>query len=185
MRHVAAEMERQGFDLPLLIGGATTSKNYPHGPCKIAPHYHRGPVIHVVDASRAVEDTLAAAQCHTARRLRCRRRCRIRRTAAQARRPHLAQTAAAVCRRASQPRPARLGRLYAACAHLHRCARFRGDRSGEVSAHALIGRPSFPSGSWPAAIRPFLTTPPSANQRASSLHRMPRTCSIASSPSNG
>ena len=52
MRHVAAEMERQGFDLPLLIGGATTSKV--HTAVKIEPNYSRGPVIHVVDASRAV-----------------------------------------------------------------------------------------------------------------------------------
>ena len=52
MRHVAQEMERQGFDLPLLIGGATTSKV--HTAVKIAPQYARGPVVHVVDASRAV-----------------------------------------------------------------------------------------------------------------------------------
>ncbi len=52
MRHVAQEMERQGFDLPLLIGGATTSKV--HTAVKIAPQYPRGPVVHVVDASRAV-----------------------------------------------------------------------------------------------------------------------------------
>jgi 5-methyltetrahydrofolate--homocysteine methyltransferase len=37
MRHVAAEMERQGFDLPLLIGGATTSKI--HTAVKIEPNY--------------------------------------------------------------------------------------------------------------------------------------------------
>ena len=52
MRHVAGEMERQGFYLPLLIGGATTSKI--HTAVKIDPEYNRGPVIHVVDASRAV-----------------------------------------------------------------------------------------------------------------------------------
>jgi len=52
MRHVAAEMDREGFDLPLLIGGATTSKV--HTAVKIEPNYHRGPVVHVVDASRAV-----------------------------------------------------------------------------------------------------------------------------------
>lgn len=52
MRHVAAEMEREGFDIPLLIGGATTSKV--HTAVKIDPKYTRGPVIHVVDASRAV-----------------------------------------------------------------------------------------------------------------------------------
>jgi 5-methyltetrahydrofolate--homocysteine methyltransferase len=51
MAHVAREMERQGFELPLLIGGATTSRA--HTAVKIAPAYH-GPVVHVVDASRAV-----------------------------------------------------------------------------------------------------------------------------------
>jgi len=51
MAHVAGEMERQGFTLPLLIGGATTSRT--HTAVKIAPAY-RGPVVHVLDASRAV-----------------------------------------------------------------------------------------------------------------------------------
>ena len=50
MVHVAKEMEREGFILPLLIGGATTSRA--HTAVKIAPSYS-GPVIHVVDASRA------------------------------------------------------------------------------------------------------------------------------------
>jgi 5-methyltetrahydrofolate--homocysteine methyltransferase len=54
MTHVAREMERQGFSLPLLIGGATTSK--PHTAVKIAPHYS-APVVHVLDASRAVPIT--------------------------------------------------------------------------------------------------------------------------------
>jgi len=51
MAHVAREMERQGFDVPLLIGGATTSKR--HTAVRIAPAYH-GPVVHVLDASRGV-----------------------------------------------------------------------------------------------------------------------------------
>ena len=51
MALVAAEMEREGFQLPLLIGGATTSRI--HTAIKIAPRYH-GPVVHVLDASRAV-----------------------------------------------------------------------------------------------------------------------------------
>ncbi len=51
MVHVAKEMERQGFELPLLIGGATTSKI--HTAVKIAPNYSH-PVVHVTDASRAV-----------------------------------------------------------------------------------------------------------------------------------
>jgi 5-methyltetrahydrofolate--homocysteine methyltransferase len=54
MVHVAREMERQGFTLPLLIGGATTSRA--HTAVKIAPHYSQ-PVIHVLDASRAVPVT--------------------------------------------------------------------------------------------------------------------------------
>lgn len=52
MRHVAREMQREGITLPLLIGGATTSKI--HTAVKIEPEYHNGPVVHVVDASRAV-----------------------------------------------------------------------------------------------------------------------------------
>jgi 5-methyltetrahydrofolate--homocysteine methyltransferase len=51
MVHVAREMKREGFDLPLLIGGATTSKA--HTAVKIAPNYEHG-VVHVLDASRAV-----------------------------------------------------------------------------------------------------------------------------------
>jgi 5-methyltetrahydrofolate--homocysteine methyltransferase len=51
MAHVAKEMERQGFQVPLLIGGATTSKA--HTAVKIAPAYSQ-PVVHVLDASRAV-----------------------------------------------------------------------------------------------------------------------------------
>jgi len=51
MAHVAREMEREGLKLPLLIGGATTSKA--HTAVKIAPGYSQ-PVVHVLDASRAV-----------------------------------------------------------------------------------------------------------------------------------
>ena len=51
MAHVAGELEREGFSLPLLIGGATTSRA--HTAVKIAPRYS-APVVHVADASRAV-----------------------------------------------------------------------------------------------------------------------------------
>ncbi len=51
MAHVASELEREGFSLPLLIGGATTSRA--HTAIRIAPEYS-GPTVHVVDASRAV-----------------------------------------------------------------------------------------------------------------------------------
>lgn len=52
MVHLAKEMERQDFHLPLLIGGATTSKI--HTAVKIDPEYSKGPVIHVLDASKSV-----------------------------------------------------------------------------------------------------------------------------------
>lgn len=52
MVHMASEMEREGFDIPLLIGGATTSRV--HTAVKIAPRYTKGQAIYVTDASRAV-----------------------------------------------------------------------------------------------------------------------------------
>lgn len=52
MVHVASEMQRQGFELPLMIGGATTSPA--HTAVKIEPAYSKAPVIHTTDASRAV-----------------------------------------------------------------------------------------------------------------------------------
>ncbi len=52
MVHVASEMERQGFDIPLLIGGATTSRA--HTAVRIEPAYKRGPTVYVTDASRGV-----------------------------------------------------------------------------------------------------------------------------------
>jgi 5-methyltetrahydrofolate--homocysteine methyltransferase len=57
MCNVAAEMERQGFDIPLLIGGATTSRV--HTAVKIHPNYRRGQAVYVNDASRAVGVTSA------------------------------------------------------------------------------------------------------------------------------
>ena len=52
MVFVAQEMERRGFELPLLIGGATTSRT--HTAVRIEPAYHAGPTTYVLDASRAV-----------------------------------------------------------------------------------------------------------------------------------
>jgi 5-methyltetrahydrofolate--homocysteine methyltransferase len=52
MSHLASELERQGMTMPLLIGGATTSRV--HTAVKIDPNYRGGPVVHVNDASRAV-----------------------------------------------------------------------------------------------------------------------------------
>jgi 5-methyltetrahydrofolate--homocysteine methyltransferase len=52
MVHVAGEMQREGFDIPLLIGGATTSRV--HTAVKIDPQYDKGQAVYVADASRAV-----------------------------------------------------------------------------------------------------------------------------------
>ncbi len=52
MVFVASEMERRGFDIPLLIGGATTSRT--HTAVKVEPAYHAGSTTYVIDASRAV-----------------------------------------------------------------------------------------------------------------------------------
>ncbi len=52
MAFFAGELEREGLDVPLLIGGATTSRV--HTAVKIDPNYRKGPVVHVNDASRAV-----------------------------------------------------------------------------------------------------------------------------------
>ena len=52
MAHVAKEMQRQGFTIPLLIGGATTSRV--HTAVKVEPNYLNGPTVYVTDASRAV-----------------------------------------------------------------------------------------------------------------------------------
>ncbi|MEY4105880.1 MAG: hypothetical protein RL181_222 [Bacteroidota bacterium] len=65
MVHVAKEMERQQFQIPLLIGGATTSKT--HTAVKIEPHYSY-PVVHVLDASRGVGVAGALLTEDTARR---------------------------------------------------------------------------------------------------------------------
>ena len=67
MAFVASEMEREGFTIPLLIGGATTSRT--HTAVKIEPHYS-GPVVHVIDASRAVGVAGALLEPRPARRVR-------------------------------------------------------------------------------------------------------------------
>ena len=76
MCHVAAEMEREGFDIPLLIGGATTSRV--HTAVKIHPNYRRGQTVYVNDAvacSRGrVEPDFERNTCFLHRR----RPCRIR-----------------------------------------------------------------------------------------------------------
>ena len=110
MCHVAAEMERQGFDLPLLIGGATTSRV--HTAVKIHPNYQRGQAVYVNDASRAVGVAQALMSARGQARL-CRRAARrIRQHRRRACARAGGQGAAAARRRARQCAQARLvGRL--------------------------------------------------------------------------
>ena len=88
MVHVAAEMEREGFDIPLLIGGATTSRV--HTAVKIHPRYARGQAVYVTDASRAV-GVVSALLSPEAKRRAMSRRC--------------APSTARSRRRTSAPRP--------------------------------------------------------------------------------
>ena len=74
MRHVASEMEREGFEVPLLIGGATTSRL--HTAVKIRPNYLKGSTIHVPDASKAVgvvQELMSEERRENVPGLRCRR----------------------------------------------------------------------------------------------------------------
>ena len=73
MVNVASEMEREGFDIPLLIGGATTSRV--HTAVKIHPNYQRGQAVYVNDASRAVGvvSSLFSPKRSTITSRRCRR----------------------------------------------------------------------------------------------------------------
>ena len=102
MVHVAREMERQGFKLPLLIGGATTSRA--HTAVKIAPHYSE-PVVHVLDASRAVAGGDEPAQRRRQGRLRRAASCRLRAAAQGARGAATAQARSRWRRRARSGTP--------------------------------------------------------------------------------
>ncbi len=99
MSHVAREMKRQGLTLPLLIGGATTSRA--HTALKIAPHYAE-PVVWVKDASRAVgvvQSLLSAGPARAAGGPGCSRLRRSARTARQPRRRQAADVAGARARK--------------------------------------------------------------------------------------
>ena len=108
MAHVAAEMERDGFDIPLLIGGATTSRV--HTAVKIHPRYERGQTVYVTDASRAVGRGLEPALARGEGALR-RQRPRGVPQARRRARPRRGRQAAPAARRRPRQRPQdRLGR---------------------------------------------------------------------------
>jgi len=171
MSFVAGELEREGFTLPLLIGGATTSRV--HTAVKIEPRY-RGPTVHVVDASRAVgvagnlrNDELrpkyvatVKAEYQEVRTQRGDRKAEQRKQpVAEARRNRLSVDWSA----AAAPEPCFLG---------VRPLRNYPSRSWSRSS---IGRRSSKPGSWPDTIRPSWKTRPLA-PRPGVSSAMPTRC---------
>ena len=123
MVHVAQEMERRGLELPLLIGGATTSKQ--HTAVRIAPAYSR-PTVHVLDASRVVGVRLQPARPGAGRRLRP-REPRAPGAPARAARRTRPQAAPPARRRPREPPPGLVRRRVPAAVH-RRSARRAGAR---------------------------------------------------------
>ena len=145
MAHVAAEMEREGFDIPLLIGGATTSRV--HTAVKIHPRYTRAPTVYVNDASRAVGVVGALLSPQTRGAL-CRdgpRRISRRRRGARAQRAR--EDAPADRAGARQCAEARLERLSADAAAVSRRARRSRSPISPRSPRSSTGRRSSRPGS--------------------------------------
>ncbi len=126
MCHVASEMERQGFDIPLLIGGATTSRV--HTAVKIDPNYRRGQTIYVADASRAVGVASSLLSKGASGAFSAQVAAGIRGAGAQPCGAHRAGAAALARRCARQPPEDRLDELHAAGAGLLRAAQLQGLR---------------------------------------------------------
>jgi 5-methyltetrahydrofolate--homocysteine methyltransferase len=175
---VAEEMQRAGMTMPLLIGGATTSKV--HTALKIDPAYD-GPVVHVLDASRAVGVATALVS--------------------DTRDGFVGQTAAEY----EHVRDVRAGKGQSALISIDdaRANAFNGSmrrqapcrrsspacmcsRTGiwRICANISTGRPSSARGSWPATIPPF-STDEVVGESARSLFAMRTRCSTRSSPRNG
>ena len=129
MVFVASEMERQGFDVPLLIGGATTSQV--HTAVKISPNYQRNQAIYVTDASRAVGVVSNLLGDDRATYVE-----KIRETYGSVARAHLrgrAQKArASLAEARAEQVQDRLGQISAAAPDLHRRPRIHEVRLGET-----------------------------------------------------
>ncbi len=179
---VATEMQRAEMTMPLLIGGATTSKV--HTALRIDPAYD-GPVIHVLDASRAVGVASSA------------------RVATRSATPFVEKTAAEYRRRSAWPAPTRaraswrrwrrraptpspsIRRGKAPRARAARRAQSSTTgRSARPARRRSTGRPSSAPGSWPAIIPRSSTIRSSARARAACSPTR-RRCSTGSSPSTG
>ena len=177
---VAGEMERAKMTRPLLIGGATTSRA--HTALRIAPAYS-GPVIHVLDASRAVGVASAlisdgpqraelidktAADYQALRETRAGRGAQDLATIEEARANAFPFDPEGMAPRAAASGHASIRRMAAAT----------------ICAGRSTGRPSSAPGSWPAIIRRSSTIRSSAKARRA-CSTTPRRCSTRSSPSIG
>ena len=136
MVNLASEMERQGFEIPLLIGGATTSRA--HTAVKVAQKYH-GPVIWVKDASRSVPVVAALLSDEQRPDAARRRRRRLRGAPRAARRPPGHPDAAAA---RGRPRRGAADRLE----QLHPAAAAHAAAAGEGRVHRAGLRPPAPDG---------------------------------------
>ena len=127
MCHVAAEMEREGFDLPLLIGGATTSRV--HTAVKISPNYRRSQAIYVTDASRAVGVVSGLMSPEERPKAIAKVREEYRNMAESYARGQAEKARTSLAEAARQQAQARLDRLHAAEAELSRHAQLQELRS--------------------------------------------------------
>ncbi len=166
MCFIAAELEREGFDTPLLIGGATTSRV--HTAVKISPNYRGGQAVYVTDASRAVGVAQSLAVGQGARRIYGANARGIR---ARRRRPRQGATrqAARAARQGARERAEdRLGRLYADKARASPARAASRPMMSRSWFPISTGRPSSRPGSSRAAI-PRCSTIPSAAPAAKAL----------------
>ena len=181
MCNVAAEMERRGMSLPLLIGGATTSKA--HTAVKIDPAYNHGQAVYVPDASRAVgvASALLSAELRPAlvAEVAAEYLAIAERRASEGRASRRDQPGG----RAREPLQRRLGGIpadHAAAARPHTLADHDlGELAGYIDWTPLF-RAWELKGTFPGSSR----TPPSARWRAA-FTATPRRCSSGSSPSAG
>ena len=155
MQHVAAEMQRDEYfrikKIPLLIGGATTSRV--HTAVKIAPHYE-GPVVYVPDASRSVgvcSDLLSDERAAYHRRADGRLR-----EGARAAREQEGDAAGHAGAGARQQDADRLGGIRAAGAEVHRPPRVPQLRPRRACRVHRLGRRSSRPGTWPARFPEIL-----------------------------
>ncbi len=172
MVHVAREAERQGVTVPLLIGGATTSRA--HTAVRIAPVY-KGPVVHVLDASRAVGVVSQLKSAEKRAGFDAENRRGAGAAPPGARGSPGREAAAAPRGGAPAAHPDRLDRLRAAAAGLPRGAGAAGRAAPRTSCPTSTGRPSSPPGSCGGRTRASSRTR-TGGRRPASSSTTPRRC---------